>query len=271
MNATVLLSREEIDQLLEAIDGQCQFFRQCISWQTPNTSIADGYEADIIILVCAAGKLREAKADPSCHYPSTIGALTHRPREARKFASREEAEAAIPDLQPWIDRYVADWQARGKEEKSFTATPLRPFFERELLAIYPDGSGLAREEMRRGMERIAEFEEKARTLRRFIQKHEETLAGMAWSVSFWGDSEIQLGARAYRRVYCQPEDIAALWPVTWKRRREKYPDAERIVYDWVSKLDDVVLVLERAEVIKLAPVDRGEDGTVVKLRKAVAA
>src|SRR4051812_21479935 len=46
--------------------------------------------------------------EPGNHYPSTIGALTHRPREARRFASAAEAEAALPDLAPWVERYVAD-------------------------------------------------------------------------------------------------------------------------------------------------------------------
>lgn len=221
--------------------------------------------------------------DPQCQYPSTIGALTHRPFEARKFASKVEAEAAIPNLAPWVEAYVRDWQRRERDSKEkgpkFTVTlPLRPHFENDLVHVFPDGSGLARDYRGTNMAWIAQEEEAMSTLRAFIQKHLARLEGVSWSCSNWkskGGPLIELGSKSYAAIrgrYVEVAEIAALWPVEWRRRKPDYPDDKFIQYDWVAQLDGVTLVIDKAENERIAPRDFSPlDGTKVKLGKAVAA
>lgn len=217
--------------------------------------------------------------DPEHRYPSTIGSLTHRPHEARQFASRAEAEEARPLLAPWIARYVADWRQREKESKFAMMHPLTAHFEADLTHVYPDGSGLAREILQGNMRNLREEEEHIRTLRRFIQKHRDTLEGISWRCSHWikDGPEITLagpGFMAIRGVYVQPEELAALWPVEWRRKKPNYPDRDYLEYDWVAHLDDVQLRIPQAERTRIVPSGDEGAGTRVTIsresRKAVA-
>lgn len=220
------------------------------------------------------------RTDP---FPSP-GGLSHRPGDARRFASEEEALAALPDLAPRVEAYVADRERREREDRSrkkskpFALThPLRPFFERDLVFIHPDGSALARDEMRRNMTWIAEEEEGFRTLRAFIQKHGARLEGIAWSVSNWlseGGPAITFsgpGFCALRGQSAKPADIAALWPVEWRRKTPRFKDDGYEQYDWIASLDGVTLRLPVAENTRIVPQIAGLDGTRVKIGKAVAA
>lgn len=211
-------------------------------------------------------------------YPSIFGALTHRPHEARKFVSQEEAEAALPALAPWIEAYVRDWQQRDRKSKFSVTLPLRPYFERDLMCIYPDGRGLASEQVRQNMAWIADEEEMLRTLRVFVQKHLARLEGISWRVSHWKCEDgpaVTFSGNGFcacrgQNVTCA--DIAALWPVEWRRKTPRYPESGYLEYDWVATLDGVTLRIPIAERTRIAPAPpSGLDGTKVKLGKAVAA
>lgn len=216
--------------------------------------------------------------DPAHRFPSTIGALSHRPHEARKFASEAEALAALPDLAPWIEAYVRDWLRRDSKSGFTVTLPLRAYFENDLVCIHADGSGLAREEMRRNMAWIHEEEEALRTLRAFVQKHQGRLEGLSWTVSKWssqGGPAVTFSGPpycAYRGANATCAEIAALWPVEWRRKTPTYPDRDYLQYDWVASLDGVTLRIPIAESTRIVPQKLGDmDGTKVKLGKAVAA
>jgi hypothetical protein len=213
------------------------------------------------------------KPDFNCY--SAHGGLSHRPREARKFASREEAEAALPGLLPWIEKYLSDDRRRSSKDALILAAPLRPYFEQEMLCVYPDGSGLAREFVRDGMDYLAQQEAHCATARAFVQKHLEKLAGMSWRIWLAHEMpEFQIGGHgmnAYRGKYCPAARIAALWPVQWRRKKEEHPHPGCLVFHWTAQLDGCRLTIASAESHRIAPPDDGLDGTLVKAESEVAA
>jgi hypothetical protein len=218
-----------------------------------------------------------APFDASAHYTSPHGALSHRPQIARKFATAEEAAAALPGLLPWIQRYLAEDRRLITKDRTplELAAPLAPYFERDLLCVYPDGSGLARQFVAEGMAYLQRQEEACRVARAFVQKHLATLAGMSWRISIrYEGPECQVGGahrNAYRGEYCDAARIAKLWPVKWTRRKPDYQDRGWLTYDWVSELDGVRLIIDTAERHRTQPPDDGLDGTRVRLESEVAA
>lgn len=222
-----------------------------------------------------------AAFDAACHYPSVHGALSHRPRDARRFANAEEAAAALPSLLPWIEKYLEEDarigrdSRRSRREAEYEPLPLAPYFENQLLCVYPDGSGLVREYVRDGMGYLARNEEHCRVARAFVQKHLERLAGMSWRIWLAHEMpEFQIGGsstKAYKGEYCDAERIARIWPVKWRRRKEEHPPRGYLVYDWVAELDGVLLIIDQAESHRLTPPDDGLDGTTVRLESEVAA
>lgn len=223
-----------------------------------------------------------APFDPHCYYPSVHGGLSHRPRDARKFASAEEAAAALPALLPWIEKYLEDDAKRARESRGRDkyeplklAAPLAPYFEDQLLCVYPDGSGLARDYVRDQMGYLQRNEEHCRVARAFVQKHLDRLAGMCWRIWLAHEfPEFQVGGNrmnAYRGEYCDAKTIAALWPVKWRRRKEEHPPTGYLVYDWIADLDGVRLIIEQAESHRLSPPDDGLDGTTVRIESEVSA
>src|SRR5690349_10589259 len=78
------------------------------------------------------------------------------------------------------------------------------------IAVYYDGSGLANEILGRNLKYLAEEDAKSATIRAFIKKHKDTLAGMEWRFHVY-DCEIQLSYGYYRGQRCGPKDIARLW------------------------------------------------------------
>lgn len=205
-----------------------------------------------------------------------MGALSHRPREARKFASEAEALAALPALTPWIEQYVQkrkeDRRRYSKDQPEFQVTlPLRAFFEDDLIAIYGDGSGLARDEWRTAMKWLERRTETMRVLRAFATKYRETLAGMSWRLDDWSTetkgATVILSGRNYRGERVKAEEIAGLFPAEWTRQKELYPRDGYVDYHWLAKLDDVTLLIEKAESYALRPVDAGRSGTKVKIAR----
>jgi hypothetical protein len=193
--------------------------------------------------------------DPGCRWPTQFGWLTSRPAKARPFASQEDALAARPLFAGWI-----------KEELS--AHIVR---EQDMLAVYPDGSGLASAYLREGMSVLTNIERNVSTVRAFVQKHLELLAGLAWEPSiFCSGADIKIRKSAYRGQPTTASQVAALFPVKWKRKKSNYRPDGKLVYDWVAQVDGVTLTIEKAEVIVLRPRDTGvRDGTIVDLGDAV--
>lgn len=196
--------------------------------------------------------------------------LSHRPREAAKFETPAAAEAVRKEWESKVD-----W-ARYDESATPRALMLEVMLvtERTLQSVYSDGSGLASEHLRNAMDQLHRYEEHCRTLRAFVQKYLDRLNGLSWSCGCWySEPRLELGGRACHGRYVEPDIVAAFWPeVKWKREKEKYPNSGRLEYSWVGNLDGVQIRIDRAESIRLDPVDDGRDGTVVRLprRKAVA-
>lgn len=216
-------------------------------------------------------------------YASQYG-LSHRPKDAHRFATQVEAEGALAEANALAEKYVTDRMRRDAEERRrkrdkdedlpFSATlPLVVFWEDDLMAIYHDGSGLAREEWARGMRWLEKQTEALRLLRAFAEKWKETLAGASWSLDEWTCATkgptVRLGACSYRGRHVAAEEIAGLFPGDWRRRKVEYPETGWLDYDWLAPLDGVTLLIERAERVRLVPVDPGASGTRVRIRRAV--
>ncbi len=116
--------------------------------------------------------------------------------------------------------------------------------ELEGVAVFSDGSGTALENIEWAEKHLTRSEEVIATLKRFIEKHLETLKGVSWSVGY-GDAEILLRHGSYLGKPASPKDIARLFPnACWKREQKSY-DRENIHY--VAEVDGVTLRIECAE------------------------
>lgn len=137
------------------------------------------------------------------------------------------------------------------------------------VAVYADGSGKSSFYLGIALERLNEREEIVRTVRAFIAKHADTLAGLNWSVDNF-DAEIKLNRHHYRGSPTTAKAVAKLWPgVEWKRVDPEYGIDKDTKRDWMAKLDGVDLRISDAEVyqpVKAPPawlgrkhVDLGEE------------
>jgi hypothetical protein len=197
--------------------------------------------------------------------------LTHKPSEARMFATAAEAEAARGHAEAYVK-----WE-RYEKSSSPRACGLEvvEIHEATLLAAFPDGSGLASDYLREAMSHLRRYEDHCATLRAFIQRYQARLDGTSWSCDCYYDHPlVRLGTSpfAMKGEYVTAETMALLWPeAQWKRRKHDYAPPEFVVHDWRSHLDGVDLIIASAESVRIRPVDTGRDGELVKLRKEVSA
>lgn len=133
--------------------------------------------------------------------------------------------------------------------------------EQKPIAVCPDGSGLASEELTRQLGYVTREEEKCANMRRFIAKHEGTLAGIFWRVCCW-QSEIELWGSYYRGVPINAKGKARLFPdANWVCIHRPYTREDQL--DYVGELDGVKIIIECAE---HAPIYKhSKKGTPVRL------
>jgi len=133
--------------------------------------------------------------------------------------------------------------------------------EQKPIAVCPDGSGLASDELKTQLGYIANEEAKCANLRKFIAKHEQTLAGIFWRVSVF-QNEIEFWGSYYRGQPIDAKGIARLFPnAQWVCVHQPYTAEEQL--DYVGEVDGVKLVIERAEIIPV--VRHSKKGTPVRL------
>jgi len=121
--------------------------------------------------------------------------------------------------------------------------------EQKPIAVCPDGSGLAADELKSQLGCIAAHEALCANLRRFIAKHEQTLAGTFWRVNAW-QNEIEIWGSYYRAQPIDPKGKARLFPdAKWVVIHRPYTREEQL--DYVGELDGVKLVIASAEIIPI--------------------
>ncbi len=129
------------------------------------------------------------------------------------------------------------------------------------LSSYPDGSGGGIRTLAWEMKNIREVRARIATLEAFVRKHCLMLGKLNWDLE-WDRvppkerdgvlfvPEITLVGNVFNKSYCQPCDIASLWPdAAWSRALPYCNiDADR-VRDYVAEVDGVILRIKRAEVL----------------------
>lgn len=130
------------------------------------------------------------------------------------------------------------------------------------IKVYPGESvATAQYELDKNLKIILEREETLKLKRLFIQKHNETLAGLDWQVGYL-DTEIEICKRYYRGATVGPTGVAKLWPqAKWTRVKPKY--SSQPAMDWIAVVDGVTLRIKDAETWEPLPTPR--DGTPVAL------
>lgn len=143
----------------------------------------------------------------------------------------------------------------------------------ETYAIYHDGSGKASDQLEWNMQLILERERATQTIRDFIRKHLDTLAGLRWQVDLYelGKPEIEVDCWCYRGERTSAEKVALLWPdADWKRVEPSLSIDKETQRDWCAEIDGVLIRIRKAEVFqKVKPVEPWHGTTVRgKLKKA---
>lgn len=118
------------------------------------------------------------------------------------------------------------------------------------VAVYYDSSGKAARYVESALEHLAEREAIVSTMRAFIAKWTDTLAGLAWRVDVY-DAEIKIDCQYYRGQPTNAESVALLWPaLEWERVEPEFSIDKDTARDWTATVDGVLLRINRAEVIR---------------------
>ena len=120
--------------------------------------------------------------------------------------------------------------------------------ELKKILIYPDGSGNAYQQSLNALREIAKKKESIAKIELFVEKHQEVLAGVSYTVSLFHSAEIEIwcgGKAHYRQEVLSPKELAhQLFPdAEWERVKDQFSEN----YHYEALIDGVLLRLQNAE------------------------